>query len=168
VCPGPACRGGASESISGRDARVAAAASDGRHPRGAEPGAPDAERRYLVPAGLDEVLLDVGSLNDMAPMAQLLVACALPAHAVLETFRTGKRSPVRRVRRQSSRGAGAPQPAAVRQRPRDRLVFLRCRRSTTASMAIPRAISSRARPMLGSNQRPPRRRDRTNSRSEVS
>jgi len=52
-------------------------------------GASDAERRYAMPAGHDEVLLDGGSLNHMAPMAQLVVACALPIHAVLEAFRTG-------------------------------------------------------------------------------
>jgi SAM-dependent methyltransferase len=51
--------------------------------------ASDAVRRYVVPAGHEEVLLDAGSLNYMAPMAQLLVACALPIHAVLEAFRTG-------------------------------------------------------------------------------
>jgi 2-polyprenyl-3-methyl-5-hydroxy-6-metoxy-1,4-benzoquinol methylase len=49
----------------------------------------DAERRYAVPAGHDEVLLDGGSLNHMAPMAQLVVACALPIHTVLEAFGTG-------------------------------------------------------------------------------
>src|SRR5215207_511460 len=54
-----------------------------------DPGASDAERRYAMPAGHDEVLLDGGSLNHMAPMAQLVVACALPIHAVLEAFRTG-------------------------------------------------------------------------------
>jgi SAM-dependent methyltransferase len=54
-----------------------------------DPGASDAERRYAVPAGHDEVLLEGGSLNHMAPMAQLLVACALPIHAVLEAFRSG-------------------------------------------------------------------------------
>jgi 2-polyprenyl-3-methyl-5-hydroxy-6-metoxy-1,4-benzoquinol methylase len=53
------------------------------------PDASDTERRYRVPAGHDEVLLDAGSLNGMAPMAQLVVACALPIHAVLEAFRTG-------------------------------------------------------------------------------
>jgi SAM-dependent methyltransferase len=53
------------------------------------PSAADTERRYRVPAGHDEVLLDVGSLNGMAPMAQLVVACALPIHAVLEAFRSG-------------------------------------------------------------------------------
>jgi SAM-dependent methyltransferase len=54
-----------------------------------DPGASDAERRYALPAGHDEVLLDGGSLNHMAPMAQLFVACALPIHALLEAFRTG-------------------------------------------------------------------------------
>jgi len=54
-----------------------------------DPSASDAERRYAVPAGHDEVLLEGGSLNHMAPMAQLLVACALPVHAVLAAFRTG-------------------------------------------------------------------------------
>jgi SAM-dependent methyltransferase len=52
-------------------------------------GAPDAERRYAIPAGHDEVLLEADSLNHMAPMAQLVVACALPIHAVLEAFRSG-------------------------------------------------------------------------------
>lgn len=54
-----------------------------------DPSASDAERRYAVPPGHDEVLLDEGGLNNMAPMAQLLVACALPIHAVLAAFRTG-------------------------------------------------------------------------------
>jgi SAM-dependent methyltransferase len=54
-----------------------------------DPGASDADRRYAVPPGHDEVLLEGGSLNHMAPMAQLLVACALPIHAVLEAFRSG-------------------------------------------------------------------------------
>jgi 2-polyprenyl-3-methyl-5-hydroxy-6-metoxy-1,4-benzoquinol methylase len=58
-----------------------------------EPGASDAERRYAVPAGHDEVLLEGDSLNHMAPMAQLLVACALPIHAVLEAFRSGNGVP---------------------------------------------------------------------------
>jgi hypothetical protein len=54
-----------------------------------DPRAADAERRYALPAGHDEVLLDGDSLNHMAPMAQLVVACALPIHSVLEAFRTG-------------------------------------------------------------------------------
>jgi SAM-dependent methyltransferase len=54
-----------------------------------DPDASDAERRYAVPAGHDEVLLDAGSLNHMAPMAQLVVACTLPIHAVLEAFGSG-------------------------------------------------------------------------------
>jgi 2-polyprenyl-3-methyl-5-hydroxy-6-metoxy-1,4-benzoquinol methylase len=54
-----------------------------------DPNATDAERRYAVPTGHDEVLLDGDSLNHMAPIAQLLVACALPIHAVLAAFATG-------------------------------------------------------------------------------
>src|ERR1700736_5195583 len=54
-----------------------------------DPDASDTERHYALPAGHDEVLLDGGSLNHMAPMAQLVIACALPIHAVLEAFRTG-------------------------------------------------------------------------------
>jgi SAM-dependent methyltransferase len=54
-----------------------------------DPNTSDAERRYAVPAGHDEVLLEGGSLNHMAPMAQLVVACTLPIHAVTEAFRTG-------------------------------------------------------------------------------
>ncbi len=54
-----------------------------------DPDAPDGERRYSVPAGHEQALLGGGGLNNMAPMAQLLVACALPVHAVAEAFRTG-------------------------------------------------------------------------------
>jgi 2-polyprenyl-3-methyl-5-hydroxy-6-metoxy-1,4-benzoquinol methylase len=54
-----------------------------------DPTASDAERRYAMPAGHGEVLLEGDSLNHMAPMAQLVVACALPIHAVLAAFRTG-------------------------------------------------------------------------------
>lgn len=51
--------------------------------------APDTERRYSLPDGHDEALLDPDSLNNIAPMAQLVVACALPIHAVLAAFRDG-------------------------------------------------------------------------------
>lgn len=54
-----------------------------------DPDASDAERRYALPAGHDEVLLEGSSLNHMAPFAQMVVACALPIHAVLEAFGTG-------------------------------------------------------------------------------
>jgi hypothetical protein len=54
-----------------------------------DPDASDAERRYALPPGHDEVLLDAASLNHMAPMAQLVVACARPIQAVLEAFRSG-------------------------------------------------------------------------------
>ena len=58
-----------------------------------DPEASDAERRYAVPAGHDEVLLDAGSLNHMAPMAQLLVGSVLQIHAVMAAFRTGEGVP---------------------------------------------------------------------------
>jgi SAM-dependent methyltransferase len=47
------------------------------------------QRRYSMPAGHDEALLDETSLNCIAPIGQLLVACVRPVDAVLEAFRTG-------------------------------------------------------------------------------
>ena len=46
-------------------------------------------RRFSLPAGHDEVLLDETSLNYMAPIARLLVACVRPIDEVMEAFRTG-------------------------------------------------------------------------------
>jgi SAM-dependent methyltransferase len=48
-----------------------------------------AQRRYSLPAGHDEALLDETSLNYIAPIGQLLVACVRPVDAVLQAFRTG-------------------------------------------------------------------------------
>ena len=47
------------------------------------------ERRYSLPSGHDEALLDESSLNLIAPIAQLVVACVRPLDALLEAFRTG-------------------------------------------------------------------------------
>ncbi len=47
-------------------------------------------RRYSLPAGHDEALVDDTSLNCIAPLGQLMVACARPIDAVLEAFRTGE------------------------------------------------------------------------------
>jgi SAM-dependent methyltransferase len=47
------------------------------------------QRRYLLPAGHDEALLDDQSLNFIAPIAKLVVACARPVDTLLEAFRTG-------------------------------------------------------------------------------
>ncbi len=60
-----------------------------------DPSASDTERRYSLPAGHAEVLLDGDSLSHAAPLAQLLVACALPIHAVLEAFQSGGGVPYR-------------------------------------------------------------------------
>ena len=50
-----------------------------------EPGA----RRYTLPPGHVEALVDDTSLNCIAPIGQLVVACAKPMDAVLAAFRTG-------------------------------------------------------------------------------
>jgi len=47
------------------------------------------ERRYRLPEGHDEVLLERDSLYYMAPFARMLVGISRPLPAVLEAFRTG-------------------------------------------------------------------------------
>ncbi len=47
------------------------------------------ERRYRLPEGHDEVLLEPDSLYYMAPFARMMVGLARPLPAVLEAFRTG-------------------------------------------------------------------------------
>jgi 2-polyprenyl-3-methyl-5-hydroxy-6-metoxy-1,4-benzoquinol methylase len=54
-----------------------------------DPEAESSERRYSLPAGHDEALLDETSLNFVASMAQVVVACTRPLDALLEAFRTG-------------------------------------------------------------------------------
>jgi SAM-dependent methyltransferase len=46
-------------------------------------------RRFSLPAGHDEALLDETSLNLVAPIGQMLVACVRPIDALLEAFRSG-------------------------------------------------------------------------------
>jgi SAM-dependent methyltransferase len=45
--------------------------------------------RFSLPPGHDEALTDATSLNCIAPIGQLAVACARPMDAVLDAFRTG-------------------------------------------------------------------------------
>jgi hypothetical protein len=47
------------------------------------------ERRYLLPEGHDEVLLERDSLYFVAPLPQQMVGITRPLPAVLEAFRTG-------------------------------------------------------------------------------
>ena len=54
-----------------------------------EPGADGAERRFRLPKGHDEVLLDVSSLNYSAPVARAVLASIRPIDALLAAFRTG-------------------------------------------------------------------------------
>jgi 2-polyprenyl-3-methyl-5-hydroxy-6-metoxy-1,4-benzoquinol methylase len=49
----------------------------------------DEERRFSLPPGHDEALLDETSLNYIAPVGKLLVACLRPIDAVLAAYRTG-------------------------------------------------------------------------------
>jgi SAM-dependent methyltransferase len=49
----------------------------------------DDERRYTLPPGHDEALLDETSLNYVAPFGKLLVACVRPIDALLAAYRTG-------------------------------------------------------------------------------
>jgi SAM-dependent methyltransferase len=48
-----------------------------------------ASRRYSLPEGHDEALIDETSMNCIAPIGQLLVACGRPVDALLNAFRTG-------------------------------------------------------------------------------
>jgi SAM-dependent methyltransferase len=48
-----------------------------------------ADRRYGLPLGHAEALLDESSLNYIAPIAQLVVACTGPLEALLQAFRNG-------------------------------------------------------------------------------
>jgi ubiquinone/menaquinone biosynthesis C-methylase UbiE len=56
---------------------------------GAEAGA----RRYRIPPGHDEVLLDRDSVNYMSAFARMMVGMVEPLPAVLEAFRSGKGVP---------------------------------------------------------------------------
>jgi len=49
----------------------------------------DDERRFTLPPGHDEALLDESSLDYAAPFGKLIVACVRPIDAVLDAFRTG-------------------------------------------------------------------------------
>jgi 2-polyprenyl-3-methyl-5-hydroxy-6-metoxy-1,4-benzoquinol methylase len=46
-------------------------------------------RRYSLPPGHDEALLDETSLNHIAPIARLVVACVRPVDELLDAFRSG-------------------------------------------------------------------------------
>lgn len=53
------------------------------------PHAADEERRYRLPGGHDEALLDESSLNFMSALAQGVVSCTRPLEALVDAFRTG-------------------------------------------------------------------------------
>jgi SAM-dependent methyltransferase len=53
------------------------------------PAAPDDERRYRLPPGHAEALIDESSLDFVGSLAQGVVSCTSALEAVLEAFRTG-------------------------------------------------------------------------------
>ena len=53
------------------------------------PDADAAERRFVLPPGHDEVLLDETSLNYVAPFGRFALAVTRPIDALLDAFRTG-------------------------------------------------------------------------------
>ncbi len=68
-------------------------------------------RRYSLPAGHDEVLIDPDSLYSMTPLAKYVVAVSNPLTLLLEAFRTGNGVPY------SSYGADAREAQAGLNRP---------------------------------------------------
>jgi 2-polyprenyl-3-methyl-5-hydroxy-6-metoxy-1,4-benzoquinol methylase len=61
-------------------------------------------RRFLLPEGHDEALLDGDSLNYIAPLGQLVVALALPIHEVLRAYREGDGVPYEAYGRDAHEG----------------------------------------------------------------
>ena len=58
-----------------------------------DPAASPKKRRYHLPAGHAEVLLDRESVNYLAPMVRLLVGIGRPLPTLVEAFRTGQGVP---------------------------------------------------------------------------
>ena len=54
-----------------------------------DPAVSAGERRYLLPAGHEEVLLDSASLNCFAPLARISVTAVGPLDSVIAAFRSG-------------------------------------------------------------------------------
>jgi 2-polyprenyl-3-methyl-5-hydroxy-6-metoxy-1,4-benzoquinol methylase len=58
-----------------------------------DPGVEEGGRRYSLPPGHDEALLDESSLNYVAPLSRAAIAVTRPIDALLEAFRTGEGVP---------------------------------------------------------------------------
>jgi SAM-dependent methyltransferase len=54
-----------------------------------DPDAPDDARRYVLPAGHEEALTEESSLAFVAPVAQLVIACARPLTSLTDAYRSG-------------------------------------------------------------------------------
>jgi 2-polyprenyl-3-methyl-5-hydroxy-6-metoxy-1,4-benzoquinol methylase len=77
--------------------------------------APPLERRYSLPHGRAEVLLDRDSLSYLAPLAQLMVGTVRPIASVLAAFRTGRGVPFGEYGRDLREGQGGMNRAAFLQ-----------------------------------------------------
>ena len=78
-----------------------------------EPGSTAADRRFALPPGPAEVLLDTDSLNHLGPLAQLAVAAGRRIDDLLAAYRNGGGVSWADLRRRRSRVAGRAQPAVV-------------------------------------------------------
>jgi SAM-dependent methyltransferase len=72
-----------------------------------DPSAEPGERRFSLPPGHDEVLLDEDSLNYAAPFARFHVACALPLGQLMAAFRSGEGVPYEEYGEELHEGQGA-------------------------------------------------------------
>jgi SAM-dependent methyltransferase len=68
--------------------------------------APAEERRFRIPAGHDEVLLDRDSLYYLAPLGQMAAATSQPFPRLVEAFRTGDGIPYADFGREFHEGQG--------------------------------------------------------------
>jgi SAM-dependent methyltransferase len=86
--------------------------------------APDA-RRYSLPAGYEDVLVNPESLSTMTPMAQLMAGCVRPLPQLLDAFRTGGGVPFADYGEDLAQGqAGATRPLFQQQLAREWLPMI--------------------------------------------
>ena len=95
-------------------AGVAGAAGRGRHPHGRRRVRGAEDRRYVLPPGHIEPLLDPESPYSIAPFCKSFVAVSGAMPDLVSAFRSGGLGPVERVRPRHGRGPGRLQPTVAR------------------------------------------------------
>lgn len=68
--------------------------------------APEEERRFYLPAGHDEVLVDQDSVNYLVPLAQAVAGAVRPLDRLLQAYRTGEGVPFEAYGRDLREGQG--------------------------------------------------------------